>query len=182
MEETNSPTLFNHALKQGLILGVINIILTMLLYIADYTLMVDWKISILFFLIYIGYTIYAGIGYRKEIGGFIPFGKAFQHGYLVFIISGLLATIFNLVLYNVIDPELPGKLTEATIEKTVAMMEGFGAPEESIDKTVADTRTRMEGQFSFVGSLIGYAVILGVSAIFALITGAIVKRNQPEMM
>jgi hypothetical protein len=46
----------------------------------------------------LGITIYAGIDYRNGVGGFLPYGKAFVHGFLVLAVSALLATLFNMVL------------------------------------------------------------------------------------
>jgi len=114
------------------------------------------------------------VGIRKVMGA--------KHGFLVFAISGLLATIFTLLLYTVIDPELPAKLTEATLEKTAEMMEGFGAPQDAIDKAMDDARERSESQYSVTGSFTGYGFMLIMSAIFSLITGLVVRKNEPMEM
>ncbi|MFZ5973285.1 MAG: DUF4199 domain-containing protein [Bacteroidota bacterium] len=177
-----TPTLLSHALRWGAMLGIISIALTIIWYVVDYTLMADWKVGIFSLVIYIAFTAYAGINYRGEIGGYISFGKAFQHGFLVFAISGLLATFFTLLLYTVIDPELPAKLTEATLEKTAEMMEGFGAPQDAIDKAMDDARERSESQYSVTGSFTGYGFMLIMSAIFSLITGLVVRKNEPMEM
>jgi hypothetical protein len=47
--------------------------------------------------LFIGLTIYAGINYRNEIGGFLPYGKAFQHGFVLMAVSGLISTIFAFI-------------------------------------------------------------------------------------
>lgn len=180
-QENNSsaPTLLNHGIKWGAILGAISITLVVIWYVIDYTLMADWKVGIFSLLIYIGFTIYAGINFRGETGGYISFGKAFQHGFLIFAVSGLIASVFNLLLYTVIDPELPAKLTEAVLEKTAAMMEGFGAPEDQIDKAMEDARSRTENQYTPSGIAMGYGYLLIMSAIFSLITGLVVRKNEP---
>lgn len=180
MEETNAqPTLMKHAIRWGLIVGVASIVLSLLLYAIDYRLMVLLKTLLISLLIYLGLTIYSGIDYRKSIGGFIPFGKAFQHAFLVLAISALVATVYNFVLYNVIDPELPKKLTEASIDNAREMMQNFGAPEDKIEEELAKTEERTAGQFTVTGQLMGYGFILIFSAIMALISGAIVKKNEP---
>jgi Protein of unknown function (DUF4199) len=182
MEQENkssAPTLLNHGIRWGAILGVISITLVVIWYVVDYTLMADWKVGIFSLVVFIGFTAYAGINYRGEIGGFIPFGKAFQHGFIVFAVSGLIASLFNLLLYTVIDPELPAKLTEATLEKTAAMMEGFGAPEDAVDKAMDEARARAENQYSVSGIATGYGFILGMSLLFSLITALIVRKNEP---
>ena len=178
-ENAESVSLKNHVIKWGLIVGAVSITLTILLYVLDYTLMVQLKTLFVMLLIYLGITIYAGIDYRNGVGGFLPYGKAFVHGFLVLAVSALVATIFNFVLYNVIDTELPQKLTDASLENTREMMVSFGAPEEAIDKAIEEGRGRTESQFTITGQLIGLASILFFSAIMALISAIFVKKNQP---
>ncbi|MBX2901460.1 MAG: DUF4199 domain-containing protein [Cyclobacteriaceae bacterium] len=172
-------SLQNHVIKWGLIVGVVSIICTILLYVIDYTLMVQLKSLFVMLLIYLGITIYAGIDYRNTMGGFLPYGKAFVHGFLVLAISALLATIFSFVLYHVVDTDLPQKLTDASLENTREMMEKFGAPEDAIDKAMEDAKSRTASQFTVTGQLISYVTILFFSAIMALISALFVRKNQP---
>jgi hypothetical protein len=178
-EPKEQPTLLKDALRWGLIVGAVSIVLSILLYAIDYTLMVQLKVLFISLAIYLGLTIYGGIGYRKSIGGFISFGKAFQHGFLILAISALVATLFNLVMYSAIDTELPRKLTDATVENTRAMMENFGAPEDKIDETIQKTEESTMAQFTPVGQLKGYFYILIFSAVMALISSLIVRKNRP---
>jgi hypothetical protein len=178
--ETQNTTIFNHAIRWGGILGAVSILITMTLYAVDYSLMVQLKTLFISLLIYLGLVIYAGINYRNSIGGFLSFGKAFQHGFLVLAISALISTIFNILLYTAIDPELPQKLTDASIENTRQMMENFGAPEDQVDEALEQARERSNDQFSVGGLALGYVWILVFSAIMALISGLIVKKNEPE--
>ncbi|NOT74442.1 MAG: DUF4199 domain-containing protein [Cyclobacteriaceae bacterium] len=181
MEETTEQptTLLKHAIKWGAICGGISIFLSIMLYVIDYTLMVQLKFLLLFLAIYLGVTIYAGIDYRGTQGRFLPYGKAFQHGFILLAFSGLIATIWNFLLYNVIDTELPQKLMEATMENTRAMMENFGAPADSIDAELAKAEERTKGQFTPAGQALGFVYITIFSAVMALISAIFVKRNEP---
>jgi hypothetical protein len=180
MEEKETPSLFQHALKWGLIVGGISIALSIVAYAVDYAMLADWKFGIFVFALFIGLAIYAGINYRGEIGGFIPYGKAFQHGFFLMAISGLISTLFTIILYTVIDPELPAKLTEVTLENTQKMMENFGMPEDQMDQAMEDARKRTENQFSLSGLAMGYGIGLIVYAVLSLITAIFVKKNPPE--
>lgn len=182
MEEKESPTLFQHALRWGLIVGAISIVLTGVFYAVDYTMLANWKTGIFMFVLFIGLAIYAGINYRGEAGGYLSYGKAFQHAFMLMAISGLLSTIFNIVLYTIIDPELPGKLAEATMETTRAMMERFGMPEDQMDQALEDARRRSENQFTPVGLLISYGIGLIIYAVLSSITSIFVKKNPPDEM
>jgi len=182
LEEEKAPTLISHGTRWGLISGIISIVLSILLYVIDYTLMVQLKILFLSLVVYMGIAIYAGIDFRKSTGGFITYGKAFQHAMIIFAISGLIASVFSILLNHVIDPELPQKLTDAALENQRVMMENFGAPPDAIEKGLEEARVRTENQYKISGIAMGYIFILVFSAIMALITSLVVRKNQPESM
>jgi hypothetical protein len=179
-EET--PTLYQHALRWGAIVGAISIALTLIFYVVDYSFLADWKVGIFMIVIYLGLVIYSGITYRNEIGGFLAYGKAFQHGFIVMAVAGFINVLFQGILFSAIDPELPQKLTEATIESTARMMEGFGAPEEQIDKQLDTLKEEMPARFSFVGQLKAYPYGLILYVIISSITSLFVRKNEPEMI
>jgi Protein of unknown function (DUF4199) len=180
MEEKETPSLFQHALKWGLIVGAISIALTCVAYAVDYAMLANWKFGIFIFVLLIGLTIYAGINYRNETGGLLPYGKAFQHGFLLMAISGLVSTAFTVLLYTVIDPELPSKLTDVALENAAAMMESFGMPEDQMDKAMEDARARTENQFSIAGLGMSYGIGLIIYAVLSLITSIFVRKNPPD--
>ncbi len=183
MEDTSTspqgPSLINHAIKWGLISAAVSIIITLLLYVVDYTLMVQIKFALFSLVLYLGIVIYGGIEYRKSEGGYLDFGKAYLHGLIIFALSGLVGTIFNILLYTVIDPELPTKLVDASIENTRAMMEQFGAPADGMDEALEKVKTDTEARFTVVGLAKSYLWVVVVSAVLALITGLIVRKRQP---
>jgi hypothetical protein len=178
--EVNTPTLMNSALKWGLINGAVGIALVILFYIIDYTWLVSFKLLGVALVVTIGIIIYGGIEYRNLNGGYLSYGKAWQHGFIMLAVSGLMATIFNFILYTLVDPELPGKLTEAAVENARGMMENFGMQEgPEMDKAIAQTETDTAARFTPFGIAKGYLFQLIFSAVFALITAIFVKRNPP---
>jgi hypothetical protein len=185
MEETTEseqPSLYNHAAKFGAIMGIISIALVIVLYVVSLAFMATFKFLLLILVITIGFVIYAGINYRNETGGYLSFGKAYLHGVAVMLVAGLLSLVFNLVLYSVIDPELPQKMTDIVIENTESMMAGFGAPQASIDEAIDKMKIDLPEQFSTTGMLIGFWKQLVGYLIFALITALFVRKNQPVEM
>ena len=180
MEETNEqPTLLKHAIRWGLIAGGVSVGLTALLYIIDYTLMVQVKTALLMLVVYFGIIIYGGIDYRKTVGGFLPFGKAWTHGFVVFVISGIVATAFNLLLHHVIDPELPQKLADASVENTRAMMENFGASGASLDQALDQAKEKAANQYTVSGQALAYLIMVAGSTVLALISALFVRKNVP---
>jgi hypothetical protein len=178
--EQSTPTpLMNHAIKHGVILAVVSIVLVMIFYVVDLSILATFKFILLALLIGLGYVIYSGIDYRKELGGYMAYGKAFQHGFLVLAVSGLISTLFNFLLYFVIDPDLPEKLVDAIITNTEETMTSFGAPQDRIDEQMQQMRNEMPNQFSPTGLALGYAKGLIFYAIIALITSLFVRKNEP---
>ena len=186
MEEnvtTNSnQDLVKHAVRLGAIIGGLGIVITLLFYAIDYTLLADWKFGVFMIVFSIGFIIYAGINYRTQIGGFIPYGKAFLHGYITLAVGGIISIIFTMILYNVIDTELPQKLTDVSIEKTAEMMRSFGAPEDKTEEALDKMRVDMPARFSVVGQLKSYLWALLIYAVISSLTSLAVKKNKPEEM
>lgn len=178
--EEKETSVFQHALRWGGIVGVISIALTGIAYAVDYSYLADWKFGIFVLLLFLGLTIYAGINFRNEIGGFLAYGKAWQHGFVLMAISGLISTAFTILLYTVIDPELPSKLTDVAMENAQKMMESFGMPADQMDKALEDAKGRTENQFTAVGLLTSYGIGLIIYAVIALITAIFVRKNPPE--
>jgi hypothetical protein len=177
--DSEVPTLFNHALKWGIIGGAISIVFVVVLYVVDYTAMVTLKFLFLSLLISLGLMSYAGVDYRKSIGGFLPYGKAWQHSYIAFVTSGIAYTLFAFLLYFVIDPDLPARLVDASMENQRAMMENFGAPADQIDAEVEKGRARTEGQFTVSGLALGFGISLIIYAVLSLITALFGRKNPP---
>lgn len=179
MEQQEKGTMFNHAIKWGVINGAIGILIYVILYVVDYSLMVNWKFGIVGLLIGLTLISYATVDYRNSIGGYLSYGKAWQHGFVAFAISGIISMIFLALLYNVIDTELPAKLTETTLDNTREMMAGFGMPEDQIDGEVEKARERTENQFKIGGQALSYGISLIIFAILACVTAIFGKRNPP---
>ncbi len=178
--EQPQSNLTSHAIRWGLILGVINIIIVLLIYVIDVTLLADWKIAVFLFILNIGLVVYAGIQFRNSGDGFLSFKAAFGHTFLVFAIAGLLGTIFQFLLYNVIDPSAAETIVEASIDNQVAIMESFGMDESQIEQSMEGVEEKTRGQFQLAGLFFAYLVTLVIYLFISLIVGAIVKKNNPE--
>lgn len=178
METNNSgqPTVINHAIKFGVILSIITIILTLLVYAIDWTLFATLGFVLIVMALWLGFNIYAGINYRKSIGGYLPYGQAFLHCLIILGVSGLIQLIFNFILYNVIDTELPQKLTEVISFQQQELFTKFGTPQGEINEKIA----KIPEQFTTVGMIIGYVKAYIGYIIIALIVGLITKKKKPE--
>lgn len=178
--EEIAPSIYQHAAKFGLYLAGISIGLVVIFYVVDLSVLATFKFIALALIIALGYVIYAGINYRNSVGGFMTYGKAFTHGIVLMAVCGLITTVFNIVLYHVIDPDLPKNLGDAIMKNTEEMMRGFGAPDASIDEALDKMKDQMKTQFSIGNLAFGYIKAFIGYIIIVLITSIFVKKSQPE--
>lgn len=179
MENQESP--FKAGLNSGVILGVLSVVITFVVYFINPVTLVSGMFGIIVLIVFFAVLIYLGIQYRKSLGGFMEFGPAFNFSFIALVVAGLISQVGSALLYNVVDPALPGVLTEQTLENTVAMMEKFGAADalssDQLDKMRADTAAN----FTFMGQVKTFGIALIVYAIIALILGAILKKRDKSL-
>jgi hypothetical protein len=167
-----------NAIKYGIIAGLVPILYTLIAYLVNIELFVNFFAGIGIWVLMIVILIIAVSATKKEMGGYVSFKDAFSTFILSYSFGALLSTIFSILIFVVVDPEVSAEITELTIEKSVEMMERFGTPEDQIDAQVE----AMESQNSFdtIGILKSFALGIVIYAILGLIVAAIMKKNRPE--
>ncbi len=170
-------------IKNGLIYGVVNIIYMMVTYIMGIETMISfWNIG--FSLVFsLAIMIFMGTQVRKARGGYMTLSEGFKSLMVIYALGTFLYLLFNHLLGTVIDPELPGKLAEATIEKTMSMMESFDVPEEVLEETYNEMDTVREDihdNYTIGGFIQTYVTMVAMGTIGALIGAAITKKENPN--
>ena len=167
---------FSIPVRFGIIWGVLSCILTTvqhMFFIDSYGLYLTF-----FFLMFaIGIVFYciAGIQQRRTMGGYINFKDAFQAIFVVILISSVIASIYSFIYFKWIDPDVIDKLKE----QTLASMEKWGAPTESIDEAAEEFDKNKDA--TSIGTLVlNFCKGIVVSSIFGFICAAIVKKKKPE--
>ena len=94
-------------------------------------------------------------------------------------ISYLVGIVFQILLYNIIDPSLPEVMKQLTVEMTVEMMENFGTPDEAIDAAIVGIEQGIEEGTTPLGILKSTPWGTLFIAIFALIASLFIKKNPP---
>jgi Protein of unknown function (DUF4199) len=184
MEETQDQpvSIYAHAGKFGAILGIISIVIFILFYVVDLSFMASFKFLGLVLIIGLGTVIYAGINYRSEIGGYLPYGQAFLHGIIVLAVSGLVSALFNIVMFTIIDPDLGSRLVDAIAENVESMMRNFGAPDAAIDEAIDKMKAEGPANYTVTGLLWSFVKGLPWYVGIAAITSLFVRKNQPIEM
>lgn len=176
------PTLLQHTLMYGAILGIVSIIYSLILYIAGFMpvnfkrIIISAVISIFITVIFVRYGMKS---YRdRSLGGNITFGQAFITGFLIVFFSTVIYGIYNLIFNTVIDPEYMNRVMEATRNWTYDFMSNMGAPEGQIEEAMErfdQQAAEMNPLKTFWQGLI-WPLIFGV--IISMIVAAFVKKTR----
>lgn len=170
----------SNASRFGLIAAAISVGYTLLAYLVDITLMVNYFAGIGLWIVGLIIFILAVSRAKKQMGGFITFRDAFSTFILAYIIFALISTSFNILLFGVIDTAAAEEIRELTIEAQVELMENIGAPEDQIEENI---QMLEEGNPYGIGSLVqGFFWGIVIYAIIGLIVAAIMKKNPPAYM
>ncbi len=169
----------SHALKSAAILGGIGIIIGLLVYIINIGLMANMWFGIIMLIFSTTVVTIFGRNYRKLIGGYLSFGKSYVYSIMVFAVAGIIGTLFNILLFEVIDPDAVSIIVEAQIENSEKMMRNIGAPDAAIEESIDEMRETIPDNYTAFGQVKGYLILLIFYAVLSLISGAIIKKNEP---
>jgi len=166
-------------LKQGLILGIIEIIVLLFLYIMGLDWMTSTWAGLTSIVIIIGYVTYSGSQYRKIVGGFIKWFPSALSMFGVYAVAQLVYTMFSILLYHVIDPELPDVMHEAIMETTLESLERWNASEEMIEEQMMRVQGMVD-QFGIVKQLLGYGWALLFGVVLAAVIALFIKKKEVD--
>ena len=153
-------------LTNGLILGLIGIVYTLVIYFLDLT--VNKVQGYVFLLILIVALYFLVKSYRDNyMHGYMTYGQAVGAGVVIFLYYSIIIAIFTYILYAIIDPGLIDKQLAAAEE----MMAKKGLPQEAMDAGLNIQKKMMKPEIMAPVSIIGnmlYGVIMSlIVAIFA---------------
>ena len=177
-----APSPIQSAVRPGLIIGLVSLVITYIAYFIDSSYLASGYFGLIALVLFFGLIIFFGKEFRKESGGFITFGTAFNFSFFAILISGVIGLIGNILLFHVIDPTLPQVLGELTFEAQLEMMEGLGQNPDSMPSETLDAmKEESASNFTLVGQLKGFGFGLIAYAIIALILGAILKKRDKSL-
>ena len=175
---------YKPAIKNGLILGIIGI----LIHVVIYAINPDWFLSkgygIISMVLYgtalpIVLMVLAARDCKPNFDSF-KFGKAFQSAVLVGVLSVALSITYSLIFNNLIDTQFEEWMYNTKMEQQMDVLENRGYDEATIEK-IADQSNAMKKYTTGVfGVLIMHGIFLFWYAILALIVGAVQKEKKTE--
>lgn len=165
-----------NGLTYGVILGVLSVLITAIIYVVDMSLFTSWWLGLVIILINIVFFIVALTATKKQLNGVMSFKEAFTTFFLVCLVGLTISTVFNYLLFNVIDPEAKEVIRDHMIKASSEMMAKFGAPQADVDKAIAEMEET--DNYSPANLAKGWAFSLAFSALFGLLF-ALIFRSKP---
>lgn len=166
------------ATNYGLYLGALLALITVISYAVNIQLLTNMWVGIFIMIAIIVFGIIAVAKVKQAQNGFASFKQAFTSYFLTVLIGLIISTLVSYLLFNFIDTDAAETLKEATIEKTVQMLEGFNSPSEAIDKAVEQIES--QNQYSLGNIAKGLAGYLVFFSIIGLIVAAAMKKSNPN--
>ena len=170
------PTTKSTAINNGLYLGAIISLVSVLIYAVNLDLFTEWWLGIILFVVVVVYGVISAVKSRTILNGFISFKQAFTSYFITVAIGTLIATVVGIAIFTYIDPEAATYLNEQILLVTKQTMERFGMPQEAMEAALEEAATKdnfslgMQSQ-AFVFRLAFYAVV-------GLIVALIVKKTN----
>ena len=115
---------------------------------------------------------------KKEVKTVFTFKDAFTTYFIAAVIGILISTLFNVLLFNVIDPSAKDTLLEITMKITANMMQKFGTPASVINEAIS--KLKETNPYSTIELLKGSIFSIIFSSIFGLILAALFKTRSTQ--
>ncbi len=167
-----------NGVSYGIITGVVGTLITTSIYAIDLKLFTAWWIGVLSFVIYIIIGIVLLSKTKKELKGIFPFKDAFTTYFISAVVGVLISVVFNIILFNFIDPSAKETVKELSIKYAVEMMEKFGTPSSAINEAVK--KLQENDQFSIIELLKGSVFTTVFYALIGLLLALIFKSKPSQ--
>lgn len=171
------PNFNQSAIMYGVITGLIFLAITFGAWAMGSTESFVSIIGIATFVPFVVVTlIIGGIKLRKSNGNLMTFQEALKFTFLAYVIFAIIEAVGNYVLYAVIDPDLTAKVMEITIQKTMKMMETFGASEQQVEEALEKAKQEPK-HTSFKQVFLGLGIGLIWNFCKSLLISLVIRRE-----
>jgi hypothetical protein len=164
-----------NGITYGFLSGMISLLITTLIYTFDIKLFISFWTGFISILLYIIISIILLLKTKKELNNVFPFKQAFTTYFISAVVAIGISLIFNIILFNYVDPEAKETIKDLSIKYAVEMMRKFNTPEDAMTKAIADLQAN--DQFSISQLIKGSIYSIAFSAVYGLIIAAIFKSK-----
>ena len=178
MNEIMNEIIKKNGVSFGIISGVVASLITATIYAIDLNLFTAWWITVLSITISIVIAVVLLTKTKNELKGVFPFKDAFTTYFISAVIGILISVVFNIILFNFIDPSAKDTIKEISIKYAVGMMEKFNTPASTINEAVK--KLQENDPFSIIELLKGSVFSIIFSALFGLLLALIFKSKPSQ--
>ncbi len=169
-----------NGINYGIITGVASVLITTIIYVVDLQLFLSAWITFLKLVVFTTIAIMLLTKTKKELKNVFTFKDAFTTYFISALIGLLIATAFEIILFNFIDPSLKETIKEMSIKFTAELLQKLGTPSSEINKAIA--KIQETDQFSISQLAQGLLTYLVMASIFVLILAAIFKSKPTSQL
>jgi len=176
--------------KNGIIFGIILGIILIIPSIIGYFININFLLNNLTFIGVFLSVIILGMACivvaKKKLQGIIGLKDAFSSYLIMLIVSLLISTCFNFVLFNIVDSSFENKLKEIRIENMEQQFQDIKNNPDTTEESLADYKSRFdktinqvknESSYSLISLFKGFTIFLAIFSIFGILLSMILKSN-----
>jgi len=167
-----------NGITYGVISGFISVLILTVIYATDVMLFISRWITTLKVTVFIGLAILLIVNTKKQLKGVLDFKDTFKTYFIFACISLLITTLFEMLLFNLIDPSLKATLKDLSIKMVTKFLENFNTPIDKINQEVKNIQEN--DQFSVLQLAKGYFSYLLMCSVLGLILAAIFKTKNAQ--
>ena len=177
----NSSRIKAYAVRVGLILGLIELVMLFGSYYYGMDLFLFVIQVVLRWIPYIFLTLLiTGLTLRKNLGGFLTLKEGLQYAFLAYVIAAVMLAIGTFILYNYIDKDLTSKSIEIGIERTKAIMTANGNPQSEINTEIEKIRKSQEST-GLKHIILGLGLDLIFNFVKSMLIAFGIRRERPVL-
>jgi len=169
----NKATVSQIALKYGLYLGLISIILGMIIQFMDLDMKTQQNAGYITYVAALVAIILAHKAFKESGDGFMTIGQGLGIGTLISLISGVMSAIFTYVYIKFVDDSMLTKIKDLQIEE----MEKRGMSDAEIEQAMKVAGFFMGPEMMIVWIILG---MLFIGFIISLIVSLFTKKVNPN--
>ncbi len=172
--EEKKTSLGMHALIYGVCTGVVLIVYSLIMYVAN--LYLNQTMQYVAFVFMIAGMVIGSIQYRKvALNGFMTYGQAFSVSFLIGLFAAIVSTIFFFFYIKYINTGLVDELLAQVRTKMEAKAGSMS--QEQMDQAMSMTERFMTPVWMVIWGLLGNAFW---AAVFSLIISFFLKKKDPN--
>ena len=161
-------------INNGLILGLISILISVSVYAVGDVYDQHWSISLISFLIMVAVLVMGIKKFKASNGGFLTIGGAIKIGLGIALISGIISVLYTFVFTSYIEPDFFMNMAQVQEQKLI----DAGLTDEQIEMQL-EMMGKMSGTTMTSAMILIFSLFFGF--IISLISGAIMKEKNEEV-